>query len=383
MGKDYYKILDVARDADDDALKKAYRKLAIKWHPDKNPDNKEKAEAKFKEIAEAYEVLSDKRKRQIYDQLGEEGLKGGGMPSGGGNGGMGGSPFGAGGQGGMPEGFTSFSFSPGGGGGYTPGNANHIFEQFFGPGGMANLFGGGMGGMGGMPSGMGRGKKARMHSHDDDDMDMSGMGGHGMPAGMGGFFPGGMGGMGGGMPGGMGRGEAKKGAPVEHKVGVSLEDLHKGVTKRMRIQRQRNGQNDEKIVELPIKKGWKAGTKMTFENEGDEVPGGQPGDIIFVIEEKKHPRFTRDGNNLLVRVPVSLKDALNGARVSVPTIDEKTVELDMRDEVIAPDTKKIISGRGMPIKNTSNFGDLIVNFDIQFPRRLTDAQKRKVVEALP
>jgi DnaJ-class molecular chaperone len=122
---------------------------------------------------------------------------------------------------------------------------------------------------------------------------------------------------------------------------------------------------------------------MTFENEGDEVPGGVPGDIVFVIEEKKHARFTRDGHNLIVRVPITLKDALQGTRVTVPTIDEKTVDLDLRDEVIAPDTKKTISGRGMPIKNTTGFGDLIVQFDIQFPRRLTAEQKRKVVEALP
>lgn len=71
MGKDYYKILDCARDADENTIKKKYRKQAIRWHPDKNPDNKAEAEAKFKDINEAYEVLSDKRKKQIYDQ-GEE-----------------------------------------------------------------------------------------------------------------------------------------------------------------------------------------------------------------------------------------------------------------------------------------------------------------------
>ena len=76
MGKDYYAILGVPKDADEAALKKAYKKQALKWHPDRNPDNKTAAEAKFKEVAEAYEVLSDKNKRAIYDQYGEEGLKG-------------------------------------------------------------------------------------------------------------------------------------------------------------------------------------------------------------------------------------------------------------------------------------------------------------------
>ncbi|WJX44585.1 DnaJ sub B member 6 [Trifolium repens] len=76
MGVDYYKILQVDKNANDEELKKAYRKLAMKWHPDKNPTNKKEAEAKFKQISEAYDVLSDPEKRGIYDQYGEEGLKG-------------------------------------------------------------------------------------------------------------------------------------------------------------------------------------------------------------------------------------------------------------------------------------------------------------------
>lgn len=80
MGVDYYKILQVDKNASDDDLKKAYRKLAMKWHPDKNPTNKKEAEAKFKQISEAYDVLSDPQKRQIYDLYGEEGLKSGQYP---------------------------------------------------------------------------------------------------------------------------------------------------------------------------------------------------------------------------------------------------------------------------------------------------------------
>jgi DnaJ-class molecular chaperone len=91
MGKDYYKILGVAKNAKEDEIKKAYRKGALKWHPDRNPSNQEEAQAKFQEIGEAFEVLSDEGKRRIYDQVGEEGLKG--MPpggaAGGGNGGGG------------------------------------------------------------------------------------------------------------------------------------------------------------------------------------------------------------------------------------------------------------------------------------------------------
>jgi DnaJ-class molecular chaperone len=114
MGKDYYAILGVARSATDDELKKAYRKLALKYHPDKN--KAKGAEEKFKEIGEAYDVLSDPKKRQIYDQFGEEGLKGG---MGGGHSGGGGS------SGGMPNGFDGFSYS-------YHGDPRATFQQFFG-----------------------------------------------------------------------------------------------------------------------------------------------------------------------------------------------------------------------------------------------------------
>jgi DnaJ family protein B protein 4 len=85
-GRDYYQILGISKDADEETIKKAYKTQALKWHPDRNPNKKEEAEKKFKEVAEAYEVLSDSQKRKIYDQFGEEGLKGG-MPTGAGPGG--------------------------------------------------------------------------------------------------------------------------------------------------------------------------------------------------------------------------------------------------------------------------------------------------------
>lgn len=119
MGKDYYKILNVAKGASDDDLKKAYRKLALKYHPDKN--KAKGAEEKFKEIAESYEVLSDKKKREIYDKYGEEGLQAGG--------GGGGGPAG-------PNGFSAGGgFHPGGPGAqtfYYHGDPMATFAQFFG-----------------------------------------------------------------------------------------------------------------------------------------------------------------------------------------------------------------------------------------------------------
>ena len=108
MGKDYYKILGVSRNATDDDIKKGYRKMALKYHPDKNKDPG--AEEKFKEVAEAFEVLKDKDKRAVYDKYGEEGLKG--QPN-----------FGAAGGQGMPAGFTTFTFS---------GDPFRTFKDFFG-----------------------------------------------------------------------------------------------------------------------------------------------------------------------------------------------------------------------------------------------------------
>jgi curved DNA-binding protein CbpA len=119
MGKDYYAILGLPRTAKEEDIKKAFKKLALKWHPDRNPDNKKQAEEKFKEVAEAYEVLSDPKKREIYDKFGEEGLKAGVDPNA-----AGGFP------GGFPGGFGSF---PGGFTfRYSPSNAEDIFAQFFG-----------------------------------------------------------------------------------------------------------------------------------------------------------------------------------------------------------------------------------------------------------
>lgn len=136
MGRDYYEVLGVGKNASDDELKKAYRKLALKWHPDKNQGNQEEASRRFKEISEAYDVLSDPEKKKIYDMYGEEALKTGVPPPG--------TPPGA-------EGAGFAGFGPGGaGGGYRMDEetARKIFESFFG-GGLGGSFSFGGGGPGG------------------------------------------------------------------------------------------------------------------------------------------------------------------------------------------------------------------------------------------
>ncbi|KAI0649402.1 hypothetical protein C8Q79DRAFT_510549 [Trametes meyenii] len=369
MGTDYYKRLGVSRDASDDEIKKAYKKMALKWHPDRNAGS-EDASKKFKEISEAFEVLSDKQKRTIYDQFGEEGLKGGVPPQG--AGGPGSSGFS--GFSGFPgAGAQTFSFStgPGGGaGGFSPTDPNKIFEQIFGMGGL-----GGMGGMGGF--GGGRTRMPNMFSHDVDD-DMSGS-----------FFPGGMPG---GMPGG-GRSTPRTSAPsqpseITRPLKVSLEDLYSGATKHLKVGRRLlNGGTEDKVLEINVSPGWKSGTKIRFPRAGNEQPTGESQDLVFVVEEKPHERFVRDGNDLVIHVKIPLVDALTGSdkKQVVEHLDGRKIQVPVPFGIVKPGQQTTLPGEGMPIRKEGSVkkkGDLIVKWDIVFPERLTPAQKEGIRKVL-
>ncbi len=283
MGKDYYKILGISKDAKEDEIKKAYRKMALKYHPDKNKSPG--AEEKFKEIAEAYDVLSDPKKREIYDVHGEEGLKGGGSPGGGSTSG----------------GTFHYNFH---------GDPHETFRMFFGD---ENPFGNMFSGFGGPGMGMGH----------------PGMGHPGMgPPGMGGsrntnmFFSSGgdpmdidddpFGGFGSRNMGGMGR--KRQDPPVVHDLQVTLEDIYKGTTKKMKITRKvtnpdhRTTRVEEKVLTVDIKPGWKAGTKITFPKEGDQLPNNIPADVVFVIKDKPNPTFKRDGSNIVYKAKIGLRE---------------------------------------------------------------------------
>ena len=289
--------------------------VVMQWHPDKNPENKEDAEAKFKEVGEAFATLSDPEKRKMYDLGGEEYSNsadaGGGMPGGGFPGGFASS------SGGMPGG-TSFHFSSG--------NANDIFKQFFGTGDPFSAMGedDGMGGGnpfasmgGGMPGGgMGGGMPDGMGGLPPGFMNM--MGG-GMSGGMGGM-PGGMG----GMPGGMSsssssQSAATKAAPINHTLNVTLEELYSGVLKKMRITKKVLNSRRETIStsidkEISVQAGWKDGTKITFNNEGDDLQPGvvTPADIIFTVQAKPHDRFVREGDDLVYTVSIQCNIVYEG-----------------------------------------------------------------------
>lgn len=162
---------------------------------------------------------------------------------------------------------------------------------------------------------------------------------------------------------------------------MALEDIAKGVDKKMKISRRvvdemGNQRQEEKVLTVTVKPGWKAGTKITFAREGDRIPGKIPADIAFVIRDKPHAVFTRDGSNLVYTHKLSLRDALCGSTLQVPTLDGRKVGLNLMDEVIKPSTIKKCQGYGLPFpKEPSKKGDIIVKFDIQFPDRLSGSTK--------
>lgn len=336
MGVDYYKILQVDKNAKDDDLKKAYRKLAMKWHPDKNPNNKKEAEARFKQISEAYEVLSDSQKRAIYDQYGEEGLKGQVPPPDAAAGGPGGATFFQ-----TGEGPNVFRFNPR--------NANDIFAEFF---GFSTPFGGGMGGGGG--GGM-RGARFSSSMFGDDIFSSFG---EGRPMNTG----------------------PRKAPPVERTLPCSLEELYKGTTKKMKISREIADASGktlpvEEILTIDIKPGWKKGTKITFPEKGNEEPNVVPADLVFIIDEKPHSVFTRDGNDLVINQKISLAEALTGYTVHLTTLDGRKLTIPINN-VIHPNYEEVVPREGMPIpKDPSKRGNLRIKFNIKFPTRLTAEQK--------
>lgn len=347
MGKDYYDILGIKKGASEDDIKKAYRKQALRYHPDKNKSPG--AEEKFKEIAEAYDVLSDPKKKDIYDRFGEEGLKGGG-PSCGGSGGGGPGTF-------------SYTFQ---------GDPHAIFEEFFGGRNPFGSFFSGQNGGTGDPMDI------------DDPFANFGMGG----GGMGGFprsFSSGMGGL------GSHSSVVKKqqDPPVIYDLQMTLEEVLGGCTKKMKISRKRlnaDGRTtrpEEKILEVQIKKGWKEGTKITFPKEGDETPTNIPADVVFVLKDKPHPVFKRDGSDIVYPAKISLRDALCGCTINAPTLEGKMVTVSSTD-IVQPGMKRRISGEGLPYpKRPDRRGDLIVEYEVKFPERLSQSARDTIAQVLP
>ncbi|KAF5734719.1 dnaJ subfamily B member 1-like isoform X1 [Tripterygium wilfordii] len=323
MGADYYNILKVNRNAREDDLKKAYKRLAMIWHPDKNPSGKRsEAEAKFKQISEAYDVLSDPQKRQIYDLYGEEGLKSGQVP---------------------PSPASSASSSnrgnyynrqhPNPSFRFNPRDADDIYEELFGSEG----------------GGAGRRREGQSRNRNN--------------------------------------GELKKTPPVENVLPCSLEELYKGVKKKMRISRDiydatGKVRTVEEILTIEIRPGWKKGTKITFPEKGNVEPGIIPADVVFLVDEKPHALYKRDGNDLLVNQEITLLEALTGKSLDLTTLDGRNLMIPLTD-IIKPGAEVVVPDEGMPIsKERGKKGNLRIKIDVRYPSRLTSEQKSELKRVL-
>lgn len=258
MSKDYYETLGVARGASNEEIQKAYRKLARKYHPDLNPDDKT-AKQKFQDVQTAYETLNDPKKKQLYDQFGSAYEQmGGGAPGGGGN------PF-AGGQ--VPPGFDQMFGGGGAGGNPFGGSGGITLEE------LMKQFGGGFGGGGfeGGPTPKRRSRKQQQVPGDD----------------------------------------------VRHELDIPFQTAVLGGKMALRLQRP-DGKID--TIDVSIPQGIESGKTIRLRGLGDASPNGGPaGDLLITVRTKEHEFFSRQGLDLTVRVPITVAEACLGGKIEVPS----------------------------------------------------------------
>ncbi|XP_017981543.1 PREDICTED: dnaJ homolog subfamily B member 1 [Theobroma cacao] len=175
--------------------------------------------------------------------------------------------------------------------------------------------------------------------------------------------------------------------PIERQLECTLEELCYGCVKKIKITRDvltESGQivQEDEILSVKVKPGWKKGTKITFEGMGNERPGAYAADITFVIAEKRHNLFTREGDDLELAIEIPLAKALTGCTIPIPLLGGEKMNLRV-DEIIHPGYQRIITGQGMPsTKEQGSRGNLKVVFLINFPTELTDEQRATVVSIL-
>ncbi len=325
----FYDMLGVETTATNEQLKKSYRKLALKFHPDKNPEGAEK----FKEISQAYEVLSDEKKRKLYDQGGEQALKEGGM------GGEFHSPF-------------------------------DIFDMFFG------------GGRRRQPGEKQRGRdtvhqiKVTLEDLYNGTTRQLSVQRNVICSGCNGI---------GGKEGSVEKCKTCQGTGIF----VKLRQIGPGMVQQIQQPCHECGQTGEKIkekdrckkcsgkkivkekkiLECHVDKGMKDGQKITFRGEADQAPNTEPGDIVIVLDEQEHDTFKRNGSDLVMNIDITLVEALCGFKRTVKTLDARTLLLTSHPgEVVKPGELKCVEEEGMPVyKHSILKGSLVVKFDVKFP----------------
>ena len=342
--RDYYEILGVDRKASGSDVKRAYRKLALKYHPDKNPDDS-KAEEKFKEAAEAYEVLQDDQKRAQYDRFGHDGLRGGGGPGGAGFGGM---------------------------------NMEDIFSQF------GDIFGGGFGGG---QSGGGRRRRMKgsnlrikvkltleeiaagvekrvkvfkqVQADGAEYSDCQTCQGTGQVRRVQNTI--------------LGQMQTASTCPQCQGGGQSVKNRPAGSDEWGMVRK-------EAVVTIDIPGGVEDGMQLSVRGEGNGAPmGGVPGDLLVVIEAIPHDQFQRNGKNLHHDLYIPFTDAALGAQTEVPLLGSKakiTIEPGTQSGRIVR-----LRGKGLPSVDSYGQGDLLININVWTPKKLAK-EERELLEKL-
>lgn len=310
MAKNYYQILDLNRNCTDLDVIKAYKRLSLRYYPNKTKEDKVAASHIFNEISEAYEVLSDVKKRSCYDQLGEFGLKQGG---------------------------------PDGRGGYRYlNNAEDIFQSFF------------------------KSKEPLQALFDMETVDGS-------------LF--------GAAMRGMNCVPSPKPLPLEVTVVCSLEELYIGCSKCLSF--NRTTLNSDKVTtssqstskNIDIQKGSVSGHRLVFPGEGNMSPIHSSSDLIFIISELPHSCFTRTGNDLFLTYKIKLLDCLLALPIQIEMLDKRVLTISF-EEIIQPDSEKIIANEGMPVFGEITKGQLTVKFVAKFPKYISEEKRAKAIEIL-
>ncbi len=351
--RDYYEVLGVDKSASADEIKKAYRKLAIKYHPDKNPGNKE-AEEKFKEAAEAYSVLSDADKKAKYDQFGHAGVDGAG---------------------------PDFS------GGF--GNLNDILNDLFG-GAFGGGFGGGFGGFGGFGGGQRRervyrgrdirvrvkltleeiAKGVEKEISIEKNVPCPDCGGRGARNSSDIKT----------CPACNGTGQVQRvvnsflGQTVTYSTCQQCGGEGKIISNPCHTCNGTGLVRQRETIKVKIPAGVEAGMQMTVQGEGHAAKNnGINGDLLVVIEEQEHPDFRREGSNLFYTKVISVVDAMLGCEVEIPCLDGK------QKIKVEPGTQSgtvtRLRGKGLPSVNSYGTGDLYVKIAVWIPKKLTKEEK--------
>ena len=361
--RDYYEILGVGKTATDDEIKRAYRKLAKKWHPDANPDNKKEAEEKFKEVSEAYETLSNEQKRRMYDQFGPEG----------------------------PQGFNGFGGFNGAGNGNYYSYSTDGFDGFGDFGDIfSSIFGGGSG-FGGRTSSRSKNgpRKGRDLKYNMDITFEESYKGikketsivreeecnvcHGTKA-----KPGtktttckmcnGVGSVKQTVSTILGQMQTTKTCPTCGGEGKIIEEKCTECKGKGKIR---------KTVKLTVNipEGISDGQAVVLRGEGEPgVNGGPKGDLYIVVTVRKNKIFTRQGDNVFLEIPITYTQATLGADLKIPMVDGSTESYKI-PEGTQNGTKFIIRSKGFKSINGTYRGDVVFTVSVQIPKKLTTEQR--------